>query len=362
MNRFFTALALVAAAGTTLAQNEDAPAPEPEVSMGSAPTVDVAWPDEQAQAVADMLSGTWQSTATIDETGARLVMSVAPVAFNGIDGTLYAEVSRSDDLANPFRQVLMRLYRFEDNLRLRTLEFRGDVGPLLAGMSHIPERFPTTITADDVIATLDIDLNQDGDGYSGGTPYPYPTRTAGAVQMTSAITIAPDRLVTEDTGYAADGSVAWGGPDQAVTFERAEGLVEVVRMERDDWSHQFIQINLNDGEGDPPRDGDFMALHYTGFLTDGRKFDSSRDRGEPFRYRVPGRLIEGWLMGTQDIRQGETRRLIIPQELGYGDRANPTIPAGSTLIFDVEVVFIERGDQPGENPAEAEAIEDAAGE
>ncbi|MEO0629811.1 MAG: FKBP-type peptidyl-prolyl cis-trans isomerase, partial [Planctomycetota bacterium] len=71
------------------------------------------------------------------------------------------------------------------------------------------------------------------------------------------------------------------------------------------------------------------------------------------------RLIEGWLMGTEDIRQGGTRRLIIPSELGYGSRANPRIPANSTLIFDIEAIFIERADQPGENPAEAEAIQGA---
>ncbi|MEO1511180.1 MAG: CpcT/CpeT family chromophore lyase, partial [Planctomycetota bacterium] len=225
--------------------------------------------------------------------------------------------------------------------------------------SHVPERFPETLTGDDVIATLDIDLVPTGSGFTGSTPYAYPTRTAGAVQMTSAITITNDQLITEDTGFAADGSVAWGGPDGAVTFERAEGLVEVVRMERADWSHQFIQINYEAGEGDPPGEGDFLALHYTGYLTDGTSFDSSRTRGEPFRYRVPGRLIEGWLMGTEDIRQGGTRRLIIPSELGYGSRANPRIPANSTLIFDIEAIFIERADQPGENPDEAEAIEGA---
>ncbi|MEO0483162.1 MAG: hypothetical protein AAF138_06020, partial [Planctomycetota bacterium] len=64
-------------------------------------------------------------------------MSIAQVNFNGIDGTLYAEVSRSDDLANPFRQVIMRLYRFDGELRLRTLEFRGEAGPMLAGMSYL---------------------------------------------------------------------------------------------------------------------------------------------------------------------------------------------------------------------------------
>lgn len=357
MNRLLTSLAVLSIAGGAIAQDDAVVQPAPQATVGVAPTVDVSWPDEEARTVADMLSGVWQSAEPIDDTNATLIMSVAPVAVTGVEGTLYAEISRSDDMANPFRQVLMRVYRFDGDLRLRTLEFRGDQAAVLAGMSHIPERFPETITGDDLIATLDIDLRSAGNGYNGSTPYAYPTRTAGAVQMTSAITITPDRFVTEDTGFGPDGSVVWGGPDSAVTFERAEGLIDVIRMEREDWSHQFIQINFTEGEGDPPRDGDFLALHYSGYLTDGSLFDSSRTRGEPFRYRVPGRLIEGWIMGTEDIRQGGARRLIIPPELGYGARANARIPANSTLIFDVEAIFIERADEPGENPAEAEAIQ-----
>ena len=363
MNRFLTAAAVLALAGGVVAQDETAPEPTPmpEATVAAAPSVDVTWPDEESHTIADMLTGLWESATPIDDTGATIVMSVAQVDVNGVEGTLYAEVSRSDDLANPFRQIIMRLYRFNGDLRLRTLEFRGETGPMLAGMAHIPERFPQTVTVDDLIATLDIELTPDGNGYSGTTPYAYPTRTAGAVQMTSSITITPDRIITEDTGFGTNGEVVWGGPDGAVTFERAEGMVEVTRLEREDWSHQYIQINYIEGEGDPPRDGDFLALHYSGYLTDGSKFDSSRDRGAPFRYRVPGRLIEGWLMGTEDIRQGGVRRLVLPPELGYGDRANPSIPANSTLMFDVEAIFIERADEPGENPAEAEAIEDAAG-
>ena len=358
MNRLMTAFATLAVAGGVLAQNDAAPQ-RAEPSVGAAPSVSVSWPDDEARKIADMLSGVWKSTDPIDDTNATVVMSVAPVDFNGLDGTLYAEISRSDDLASPFRQVLMRFYRFEDTLRLRTLEFRGDVGPVLAGMTHVPERFPETITAEDLIATLDINLEADGDGYSGSTPYAYPTSTAGAVQMTSSISISPNRLRTQDTGFGTDGSVVWGGPDGALTFERADGLVDVIRLESENWSHQYIQINYSEGEGQPVQDGDFLALHYTGLLTNGTKFDSSRDRGEPFRYRVPGRLIEGWLMGTEDIREGAARRLIIPPELGYGSRANSAIPANSTLIFDVEAVYIERAEQTGENPVEAEAIEGA---
>lgn len=366
MNRLLTAFALLALAGGALAQDEGspeaAPPPPPEATPGAAPAVEVAWPDDEARKVADMLSGVWVSTSAIDDSGDTLIMSVAPVVFNGLDGTLYAEMARSGDLARPYRQILLQLYRFESTLRLRTYEFTGDVASSIAGMTHIPERFPTTIPFGELKPTMDMDLELDGDGYNAQTPFPYPTTASGAIQMTSSMRISPSEIRTEDTGFGTDGQVLWGGPDGAVSFERADGLVEVTRLERDDWSHQYIQISYSEGEGDPVRDGDFLALHYSGYLENGMKFDSSYDRGEPFRYRVPGRLIEGWLMGTEDIRQGATRRLIIPPELGYGSRANARIPANSTLIFDVEAIFIERAEEPGENPAEAQAIEDTAAE
>lgn len=224
MHRLSTAIATIALAGASFGQDAPEP-PVAEPTPGVAPTVEVSFAGDAASRAADMLTGVWQSGNTIDETGARIVLSIAPVAFNGIDGTLYAEMSRSDDLANPYRQVLMQLYDFDGTLRLRTLEFRSEAGPALAGMSHIPDRFPRSITGDDVIATLDINLSAEGDGFTGATPYPYPTRSGGAVQMTSEISIDSDSLTTVDTGFAADVTVVWGG-DSGVTFSRADGLVD----------------------------------------------------------------------------------------------------------------------------------------
>ena len=91
------------------------------------------------------------------------------------------------------------------------------------------------------------------------------------------------------------------------------------------------------GEGEPARSGSTVKVHYTGWLVNGYKFDSSRDRGQPFAFpRGGGRVIRGWELGVQGMLPGEKRILIVPPGLGYGSRAAGPIPGGSTLIFAVE--------------------------
>lgn len=99
---------------------------------------------------------------------------------------------------------------------------------------------------------------------------------------------------------------------------------------------------LTEGTGEVAKDGDAVKVHYTGWLTDGTKFDSSVDRGEPFQFVVgAGMVIRGWDEGVAGMAVGETRKLTIPAELGYGEYgAGGIIPGGATLIFDVELVEI----------------------
>jgi len=93
------------------------------------------------------------------------------------------------------------------------------------------------------------------------------------------------------------------------------------------------------GTGAPVKGGQNVSVHYTGWLTDGTKFDSSRDRGRPFQFSVGGgQVIKGWDEGVATMNIGGKRRLIIPADLGYGSRGMGPIPASSTLIFDVEAV------------------------
>ena len=96
------------------------------------------------------------------------------------------------------------------------------------------------------------------------------------------------------------------------------------------------------GSGQPARAGTTLVVHYTGWLVDGTKFDSSLDRGTPFVFVLgQGRVIKGWDEGLDSMRVGGKRKLTIPPELGYGDRgAGGVIPPGATLVFEVELLEV----------------------
>lgn len=96
------------------------------------------------------------------------------------------------------------------------------------------------------------------------------------------------------------------------------------------------------GTGQPPSLGAELAVHYEGFLLDGRKFDSSRDRGEPFTFRVgTGAVIKGWDEAFRGMRRGEQRTLLIPWWLAYGAKGRGVIPPRGTLRFEVELLEIK---------------------
>lgn len=99
-------------------------------------------------------------------------------------------------------------------------------------------------------------------------------------------------------------------------------------------------VDLVVGTGRQAELGDTATVHYTGWLEDGTKFDSSLDRGQPFSFRVgAGQVIKGWDEGVGTMREGGKRKLIIPPNLGYGPRgAGRVIPPNATLTFEVEVL------------------------
>ena len=101
---------------------------------------------------------------------------------------------------------------------------------------------------------------------------------------------------------------------------------------------QYVDLVMGDGR--EAHVGETAFVHYTGWLEDGTKFDSSVDRGEPFSFRLgAGRVIKGWDEGVVGMRIGTKRKLIIPPHLGYGSRgAGRIIPPNATLIFEVELL------------------------
>ena len=105
-----------------------------------------------------------------------------------------------------------------------------------------------------------------------------------------------------------------------------------------------LQIeDLEAGNGAAAEKGRTVSVHYTGWLTDGRKFDSSKDRNQPFDFPLgAGHVIRGWDEGVVGMREGGRRKLTIPPEMGYGARgAGGVIPPNATLVFEVELLKVK---------------------
>jgi peptidylprolyl isomerase len=151
-----------------------------------------------------------------------------------------------------------------------------------------------------------------------------------ATRTTTLALVALLALSCERAHDAGSGSGASGGKEATM----AEN------METTPSGLQYVDVKV--GTGASPKQGQTAVVHYTGWLVDGKKFDSSKDRGQPFSFALGrGQVIKGWDEGVATMKVGGTRKLVIPPDLGYGARgAGGVIPPNATLTFEVELLEI----------------------
>lgn len=154
-----------------------------------------------------------------------------------------------------------------------------------------------------------------------------------------------DTAETAETNAMNEVAVDDPTQSEAITDEIAAVETTVSEPQIDAGTPQGeLQItDIKVGEGTEAADGKKVTVHYTGTLTDGTKFDSSKDRGTPFSFVLgSGMVIQGWDQGVKGMKEGGVRKLIIPSHLAYGSRgAGAVIPPNSTLVFEVELLKVE---------------------
>jgi hypothetical protein len=281
-----------------------------------------------------------------------IMLGLAPVYVAGMDNTIYVEMMRGDGLNRPYRHLIWRLSKVKGVWHVQSHEFRRSKGliPSAVGLWAAPGVFPV-LSADDLVATMDIPLKAEGGKYSGSTPVPYATSVGGAVEMTSAITLAADRIEVADRGFDASGKQVWGPAEgQSYAFAKADlGVKGVVN------SNGLATVTYpTELTGPESKDGDLISVHYIGYLENGTIFDSSYERNQPFQYAKGSKLIEGWNVAMADVQAGMKRRVVIPPALAYGERGSRgKVPPMATLTFDLDVLKIEPAPAPAVAPAPA---------
>jgi peptidyl-prolyl cis-trans isomerase B (cyclophilin B) len=150
-------------------------------------------------------------------------------------------------------------------------------------------------------------------------------KAARATEAEAEAAAAAQAALVDKLGGDGQALVASKGHDVSGGTTSASGL----------WS-----LDVTEGEGPMPSSTSKVTVHYTGWLTDGTQFDSSRDRGQPATFPLNG-VISGWTEGVGGMKAGGRRFLVIPSEMAYGEGGRPGIPPNATLVFDVELISID---------------------
>lgn len=160
------------------------------------------------------------------------------------------------------------------------------------------------------------------------------------IMAVAVLVIVVAQITGSQSAIASGGEPSTGAPQQVKI-----ATVPLISMNDSDIKETGTGLKykvITSGTGASPKAGQTVVVHYIGTLEDGSKFDSSRDRNSPFSFKLgAGQVIKGWDEGLALMRVGDRYKLIIPPELGYGDRgAGGVIPPKATLIFDVELLRI----------------------
>ena len=138
-------------------------------------------------------------------------------------------------------------------------------------------------------------------------------------------------------------AAALGLAGSAVAQDKKEDIYKLPSLDDKGWKSTDSGLKIWDvkeGKGDAVKAGATVKVHYTGWLTNGKVFDSSRKRDEAIEFGL-NQVIKGWTEGVQGMKVGGTRRLLIPPELAYGNQDKGDIPPKSTLVFDIELLEVK---------------------